>query len=198
LQVGKSASEQAGKSSFVDVIVISPVKSAAEWDTPSFTYHLPETMPDCPAVGSLVIVPFGPRRLYGIVVAARDESAGGGTAIEALPMLLVSDMHIGEYVKDYARIEYVKNIAELRKDGEKWVGELHSRGICVVNRGPWKWSKPASRKYCSFIFEIEIDTLTPNRIEGFILGPPENAKLNCKKCKYNKKFVKQEFSWIPE
>ena len=58
---------------FVEVIVLSPVKSAAEWDTPSFTYHLPDEMQGRLMVGSLVTVPFGPRRLYGVVVATSNE-----------------------------------------------------------------------------------------------------------------------------
>ncbi len=60
---------------FVEVIVFSPVKTPApNAAAPTFTYHLPDELQDRLAVGSLVIVPFGPRRLYGIVVNLTDES----------------------------------------------------------------------------------------------------------------------------
>ncbi|MBE9506989.1 MAG: hypothetical protein IMY86_02985, partial [Chloroflexi bacterium] len=61
--------------SFVEVVVLSPVKAPAVGAAaPTFTYHLPDALQDRLAAGSLVVVPFGPRRLYGIVVALSDES----------------------------------------------------------------------------------------------------------------------------
>jgi len=60
---------------FADIVVFSPVKAPAPGTTaPIFTYHLPDKLRDRLMAGSLVIVPFGPRRLYGIVVALSDES----------------------------------------------------------------------------------------------------------------------------
>jgi primosomal protein N' (replication factor Y) len=60
---------------FAEVVVLSPVKTpgpgAAEQ---TFTYHVPDALQGQIVVGSLVIVPFGPRRLYGIVVALSDTS----------------------------------------------------------------------------------------------------------------------------
>jgi len=106
------------------------------------------------------------------------------------------------YVETVVPEEYqaagVMSIAELKKDGEKWVGENRVRSICVVGGGPWVWSKSAHTKQCSFEWDIEIDLLSPTRIEGFVVAPPADAKLKCKKCKYNKKPVKQAFTWIPE
>ncbi len=60
---------------FAEVVVFSP----AEAPTPgavahAFTYHLPDELQGRLTVGSLVIVPLGTRRLYGIVVAFSDES----------------------------------------------------------------------------------------------------------------------------
>ena len=61
--------------SFVDVIVLSPVKATAPGATAqTFTYHLPDDLEGRPGVGSLVVVPFGSRRLYGVVVGLSDES----------------------------------------------------------------------------------------------------------------------------
>ncbi|MGD1994383.1 MAG: DEAD/DEAH box helicase, partial [Anaerolineae bacterium] len=57
---------------FAEVAVFSPAEaSQAE---PAFTYDLPEDLQGRLAVGSLVVVPFGPRRLYGIVVALSTDS----------------------------------------------------------------------------------------------------------------------------
>lgn len=60
---------------FAEVVVLSPVKPPAPGAAaPTFTYHLPEELQGRLAVGSLVVVPFGPRRLYGIVIALSAES----------------------------------------------------------------------------------------------------------------------------
>jgi primosomal protein N' (replication factor Y) len=60
---------------FAEIVVLSPVKmpgpGAAEQ---TFTYHLPDALQGQIGMGSLVVVPFGPRRLYGIVVALSDTS----------------------------------------------------------------------------------------------------------------------------
>jgi primosomal protein N' (replication factor Y) len=60
-------------SPFVEVVVLLPVKAPGAAG-PAFTYHLPDKLQDGLRVGSLVVVPFGPRRLYGIVVALSAES----------------------------------------------------------------------------------------------------------------------------
>ncbi|MBL7063187.1 MAG: DEAD/DEAH box helicase, partial [Anaerolineae bacterium] len=60
---------------FADIVVFSPVKPPAPGAAaPVFTYHLLDELRGRLAVGSLVVVPFGPRRLYGIVVALGDVS----------------------------------------------------------------------------------------------------------------------------
>jgi len=60
---------------FAEVVVLSPVKLPAPGAVaPAFTYHLPDELQGRLAAGSLVVVPFGHRRLYGIVVALSDES----------------------------------------------------------------------------------------------------------------------------
>ncbi|MBE9471529.1 MAG: hypothetical protein IMY75_05435, partial [Chloroflexi bacterium] len=60
---------------FADVVVFSTVKTPAPGAAaPTFTYHLPHELQGRLVAGSLVVVPFGPRRLYGVVVALSDES----------------------------------------------------------------------------------------------------------------------------
>lgn len=50
---------------FAEVVVLSTISGPSL----SFTYSLPAHLEEVTAPGSLVIVPFGPRRLYGIVLA---------------------------------------------------------------------------------------------------------------------------------
>jgi len=60
---------------FANVVVFSPVETPpSSTEARFFTYHLPGELEGRLAEGSLVIVPFGPRRLYGIVVALTAKS----------------------------------------------------------------------------------------------------------------------------
>jgi len=60
---------------FVEVIVFAPLQAPAPGAAAqAFTYHVPDELRGRLAVGSLVVVPFGPRRLYGIIVALSTES----------------------------------------------------------------------------------------------------------------------------
>jgi len=57
------------------VIVFSPATAAVSGQVErAFTYHLPDELEGRLAAGSLVVVPFGRQRLYGVVVALTDES----------------------------------------------------------------------------------------------------------------------------
>jgi primosomal protein N' (replication factor Y) len=62
-------------SPYVDVVVLSPVKTTPGEAAPSFTYHVPDELRGHLDVGSLVVVPFGSRRLYGVVVGLSDEAS---------------------------------------------------------------------------------------------------------------------------
>jgi primosomal protein N' (replication factor Y) len=60
---------------FVEVVVLSPAEAAAPGAAAqAFTYHVPDALQGRLSTGSLVVVPFGPRRLYGVVVGFSDES----------------------------------------------------------------------------------------------------------------------------
>lgn len=55
---------------FVEVVILSPIGDPArERAAPAFTYHLPRELHDRVEVGSLVVIPFGARRLYGLVIS---------------------------------------------------------------------------------------------------------------------------------
>ena len=69
---------------YAQVVVLAPVGVEAGAEA-SFTYEVPDELRDSITVGSLVIVPFGRRRLYGAVVDFSDVSPVRGTRpIESL------------------------------------------------------------------------------------------------------------------
>ena len=51
---------------------------------------------------------------------------------------------------------------------------------------------------CKFEDKMEINSVTPNRIEGRVFTPPDGAVFNCGKCSYSKKPVWTPFVWIPQ
>jgi primosomal protein N' (replication factor Y) len=60
---------------FAEIVVLSPVEAAAAGEAaPAFTYRVPEVLQGRLGEGSLVVVPFGQRRLYGVVATLAAES----------------------------------------------------------------------------------------------------------------------------
>jgi primosomal protein N' (replication factor Y) len=58
---------------YAEIVVFMPAEAPTPGAVASaFTYHMPAALQDRIAVGSLVVVPFGHRRLYGAVVAFSD------------------------------------------------------------------------------------------------------------------------------
>ena len=51
---------------------------------------------------------------------------------------------------------------------------------------------------CTFDFPVEVSVLNESRIEGRISIPPDNAKMDRKKCTYNMPQSWSPFVWIPE
>jgi primosomal protein N' (replication factor Y) len=100
--------------SFAEIVVLSPVKAPAPGAAArTFTYHLPDELQSRLAVGSLVVVPFGPRRLYGIVVALRDDSPVPETRpVESLvdpdPVLLPVQIALARWISR----EYLASLYE--------------------------------------------------------------------------------------
>ncbi len=80
---------------------------------------------------------------------------------------------------------------ELRKERDRYTGKVRAAGNCLYDLN-------TQVNYCSFEYKAEITLLSTSRIEARVLGPPANAKLNCRKCTYSKPFAWQEFVWIPE
>ncbi|HEU0139710.1 MAG TPA: trypsin-like peptidase domain-containing protein [Bryobacteraceae bacterium] len=82
---------------------------------------------------------------------------------------------------------------ELRKKEQQYVGSIRSVVVCEYQ--PWI---ETIVKRCPFEFRAEFSLFTDSRIEGRTLAPRNGAKLNCRKCEYNKPPVWQSFTWIPQ
>jgi hypothetical protein len=74
---------------------------------------------------------------------------------------------------------------ELRKQGKGYSGVVRQGIGCGTN-------------VCSFEKPVEFTSVKADRIEGRGYGPPQDAKLDCKKCRYSKPDAWQNFTWIPE
>ncbi len=86
---------------FAEVIVFSPAKASEK--KPAFTYHIPDDLRSQLEVGSLVVVPFGPRRLYGLVVALGDESPVPetrpvGSLVDPQPVLTQEQIALARWI----------------------------------------------------------------------------------------------------
>ncbi len=96
---------------FADVVVFSPAKASD--DRPAFTYHIPEELDGDVETGSLVVVPFRKRRLYGVAVRLSDDSPVADTRpIESLvdPRPVVTREQIA--LARWMRKEYVAALHE--------------------------------------------------------------------------------------
>jgi hypothetical protein len=85
-------------------------------------------------------------------------------------------------------------VGELRKQGDKWVGEQRLRQPCQIKGS---WGTPKS-KLCFLQFQTEITLLTPSRIEGTVVAPSDSDQINCERCAYTEPPVSKSFVWIPE
>jgi hypothetical protein len=91
------------------------------------------------------------------------------------------------------------NITQLKKTGDKYIGTGKSSLLCSYVSGLGAYARQNSNR-CSQEYPIEIDILTPTRIEGRTPSPKPgvNVKFDCRKCSYDPAFVMGTFTWIPE
>jgi len=97
--------------SFVDVVVFSPARASE--DRPAFTYHVPEALDGRLETGSLVVVPFGSRRLYGVVVGLTDhppvpETRPVESLVDPAPVLTGEQIALACWMRD----EYMASLYE--------------------------------------------------------------------------------------
>lgn len=100
-----------GASPFADVVVFAPAEASE--DRPAFTYEVPEELNHRIKIGSLVVVPFHTRRLYGIVVRRSEQSPVPDTRpIESLadpdPVLSSQQVDLARWMSN----EYLASLYE--------------------------------------------------------------------------------------
>ncbi|HUA01161.1 MAG TPA: hypothetical protein VMB02_12585 [Candidatus Aquilonibacter sp.] len=77
-------------------------------------------------------------------------------------------------------------LSELKKDGDKYVGKTNTRAI-----------RADGAASCSFSWQLELTLVTPDRIEGRVMSPPQNAKIDWTSCSTSLPADWQSFVWIP-
>jgi hypothetical protein len=85
--------------------------------------------------------------------------------------------------EDQQKLSTIFRVGDLAKKGNIYVGTENSRWPCKNN-------------ICSLQNQIEIQVLTPNRIEGIVTYPGE--KMDCGSCKWTGAPGTNKFVWIPE
>ncbi len=70
--------------------------------------------------------------------------------------------------------------------------------VCQYTKGLGAYARTLTNKF-TVEYQIEITKMSPTRIEGRVLVPPKDAKLECQKGSYSKPPSEWEaFAWIPE
>jgi primosomal protein N' (replication factor Y) len=100
-----------GSHTFAEVVVFSPAEASE--DRPAFTYDVPEELEGRVVAGSLVVVPFRSRRLYGVVVRLSDQSPVPETRpVESLvdpqPVLTTEQIALARWMRG----EYLASLHE--------------------------------------------------------------------------------------
>ena len=111
IEVPGSAGAGAREEPFADVVVFSPAKASEK--KPAFTYDVPDRLEGRVAVGSLVVVPFGKRRLYGIVISLSNaapvpETRPIQSIVDPKPVLLPEQIDLARWIRD----EYLASLHE--------------------------------------------------------------------------------------
>jgi hypothetical protein len=91
-------------------------------------------------------------------------------------------------VGDFERIELHKS-----KDG--YSGKEH---LVIVGSYLDRLRNRQIANHCFFDFDVVVTTLSASRIESRFLAPPQDSKLDFKKCTPGKALTWQTFVWIPE
>ena len=80
----------------------------------------------------------------------------------------------------------VFGLMEFKKTGDKYVGKSNTRTV-----------RAAGGASCSESWQAELTLVSPDRIEGRLLGPPPNTKVDWNTCNYSQSSDWQSFTWIP-
>jgi Trypsin-like peptidase domain len=82
---------------------------------------------------------------------------------------------------------------EMKKETSGYSGTLRQVVACTIGYGIYQ-----TLKRCPFEEMGEFSSVSDSRVEGRVMGRPGDAKLDCKKCAWNKPSIWQPFVWIPE
>ena len=83
--------------------------------------------------------------------------------------------------------------AELTKHGSSsYTGLRRAVEVCATDSDVVTNRCPVAES------EIEFLTVSETRIEGRVMSPPPGAKFDCRKCRFDKQFTWQSFTWVPE
>jgi hypothetical protein len=88
-------------------------------------------------------------------------------------------------------------IAQLKKDGDRYVGTTKSALTCGYTQGLGIYATQRNNT-CRADYAIEITLFTPTRIEGRAPAPQPNAKFKCWDCTEKPAPTMQSFVWIPK
>ncbi len=94
--------------------------------------------------------------------------------------------------EEAVRLGYFSEL-EVRKQKDGYSGRRRDIVACTIGYGIYQ-----RINHCPFETVGEVSVFTESRIEGRVMGPPNDAKLDCKKCTYNKPSIWLSFVWIPE
>jgi hypothetical protein len=84
---------------------------------------------------------------------------------------------------------------ELKEDADgKWRGKERERISCSYTLGRGIYAR-AETNWCSREEDVEIDLMSPRRIEGITVG---HEKFDCRKCEWSGKPLQKPFTWIPK
>ncbi|HYZ87270.1 MAG TPA: primosomal protein N' [Bryobacteraceae bacterium] len=133
---------------FADVALPVPLDQA-------FTYRLPETLWHRVAEGSRLVVPFGSRKLTGVIVRVHEqppeaEARDALNLLDELPVLDPALIELGRWIASY----YCAPIGEVLKSMLPLAGEMRSGKVyCLTPRG-----REIARQY--FLVSDEADAAT--------------------------------------
>jgi hypothetical protein len=88
-------------------------------------------------------------------------------------------------------------MADLVKQGDKYVGKSNEGFSCRYPDVWYGWNRPHTNT-CHRDSGIELQFVSPARMEGKFQNLPSDNKFNCKPCADSKEPVWQTFTWIPD
>jgi hypothetical protein len=77
-------------------------------------------------------------------------------------------------------------LIELKKEGDKFIGKVNS-----------KYVRSDGGASCELQSQIELNLVTPERIEGRAQSWPANTKIDWTKCSIAAEKEWKDFTWIP-